>query len=393
MAPVCADPRQIVITLDPQRRVELLKLVDDIILSMTAQLQAKPDELGPVSMESSIYEEKQSDEKPKVEAQPAVSTEPLSEQSSGSVTPVDASEPSSQSQTEPSATGKAKFNPQNPFKNVKIGVPWKNNPNAPSKASRRAEQIQLAAVKHLVEWKNGFLPRLEEIIKVQDNDKIIAERKNRLATGKADDETIANRGHITQDGAEIDAAEDLMFLQELYTPVPTSLTDLNSNDRREILSCVLLLLLFTGKYSAHSRSMVMHLASSLGLTQTFLNNEEIEIAKSLMESSTASENQQESMSAEAEAAKRKQENKISRFWKVGLASVAGATIIGVTGGLAAPLVAGALGGILGGVGLGGVASFLGVFWMNGALVGAFFGAYGAKMTASITKYEMRQKLF
>ena len=46
----------------------------------------------------------------------------------------------------------------------------------------------------------------------------------------------------------------------------------------------------------------------------------------------------------------------------------------------APLVAGAIGGIMGGVGLGGVASFLGIFWMNGALVGALFGAYGAKMT-------------
>jgi predicted lipid-binding transport protein (Tim44 family) len=86
------------------------------------------------------------------------------------------------------------------------------------------------------------------------------------------------------------------------------------------------------------------------------------------------------MNAEAEAAKRQKDNKFSRYWKVGLASAVGATIIGVTGGLAAPLVAGALGGILGGIGLGGVASFLGIFWMNGVLVGALFGAFGAKMT-------------
>jgi hypothetical protein len=33
------------------------------------------------------------------------------------------------------------------------------------------------------------------------------------------------------------------------------------------------------------------------------------------------------------------------------------------------VVAGAIGGIMGSVGLGGVASFLGMFWMNGALVG------------------------
>ena len=38
---------------------------------------------------------------------------------------------------------------------------------------------------------------------------------------------------------------------------------------------------------------------------------------------------------------------------------------------------------MGGVGLGGVASFLGIFWTNGALVGALFGAYGAKMGVSL----------
>lgn len=53
--------------------------------------------------------------------------------------------------------------------------------------------------------------------------------------------------------------------------------------------------------------------------------------------------------------------------------MAGAALIGVTGGLAAPVVAGAIGGLRGTVGLGGLASFLGVFCMNGALVGTFFG--------------------
>jgi hypothetical protein len=86
------------------------------------------------------------------------------------------------------------------------------------------------------------------------------------------------------------------------------------------------------------------------------------------------------LTADAETQKRRTENASSRRWKVGLASVAGAAIIGVTGGLAAPIVAGAIGGIMGGVGLGGLASFLGIFAMNGALVGSLFGAYGGKMT-------------
>ena len=38
---------------------------------------------------------------------------------------------------------------------------------------------------------------------------------------------------------------------------------------------------------------------------------------------------------------------------------------------------------MGTVGLGGLASFLGIFWMNGALVGTLFGAFGAKMTGEM----------
>ena len=109
-------------------------------------------------------------------------------------------------------------------------------------------------------------------------------------------------------------------------------------------------------------------------------SEETEVAKSLLMASTEAEKKQAAMSAEAEAEKRRQEGQASRFLKVGLASVAGAAVIGITGGLAAPVVAGAIGTLMGGLGMGTLASFLGVFWMNGALVGALFGAFGAKMT-------------
>ena len=226
-------------------------------------------------------------------------------------------------------------------------------------------------------------------MQVEDDAKIAAERKKRRdeLEKKALDTPEEGEDLISFGNVKVNKTEDIHRLQELYHPIPTDLTRLLPQDRRESLSCVLLLLLSTGKYSAHSRALALYLASALELPMTFVNNEETEIARSLMESSTAGDDQKESMSAEAEAAKRKQENKFGRFWKVGLASVAGAAVIGITGGLAAPVVAGAIGGIMGGVGLGGVASFLGIFWMNGALVGALFGAYGAKMTVS-TSYDL-----
>ncbi|KAJ6786057.1 hypothetical protein PWT90_02751 [Aphanocladium album] len=385
MAPFCADPRQIVIALDSQRRIELLKLVDDIIFSMAAQLQSKPDELGAVSMESSIYEESG----PAQTGTPSDAPPPYSaiddsktKASSQPTTLFDAEEAAT-SDAAPVDGSQKKFSPANPFKNVKIGVPWKNNPDTPSQTTRRAEEVQAAARKYLEEWEHEFVPKLEEIMRVKDTDKIIAERKTRRQAVEMNEENerAERRRHADSDEAR-DEKMAFAVMQTLYPPIPTSLTELSVHDRREALSCVLLLLLSTGKYSAHSRALMMSLSSSLDVPHTFLNKEEGEIAESLIEQSTADKSKKDSMSADAEAAKRQQENKVGRYWKVGLASVAGATLIGVTGGLAAPLVAGAMGSILGGVGLGGVASFLGIFWMNGALVGALFGAYGAKMTAS-----------
>ncbi|KAI0190567.1 hypothetical protein F4808DRAFT_444514 [Astrocystis sublimbata] len=45
---------------------------------------------------------------------------------------------------------------------------------------------------------------------------------------------------------------------------------------------------------------------------------------------------------------------------------------------------------MGSVGLGGLAGFLGIFWMNGALVGALFGAFGAKMTGEMADRYARE---
>ncbi|KAF5559610.1 hypothetical protein FNAPI_4655 [Fusarium napiforme] len=337
MAPTCSDPRQIVITLNPARRQALLKLVDEITTYMSDQLQASDDELGPV----------------------------LS-------TPRNESGPSTPRDEDRSSTPRNDDSDRNA----------QQQQQQPNKPSAQALRIQKAAIKHLKEWKKEFMHKLEEIIYVKDDHKIQEERrKHQQEAEKRKLDTPEEGENLISFGEnKIDKSEDIASLQALYHPIPTRLTTIPAADRREAISCILLLLLSTGKYSAHTRALALYLASSLEITQTFLIKEEMEIAKTLLESSKDQDKQQEVMSAEAEASKRREENKFSRFWKVGLASVAGAAVIGVTGGLAAPLVAGAVGGILGGVGLGGVASFLGIFWMNGALVGALFGAYGGKMT-------------
>ena len=346
MAPLVSDPRQIVINFNVARRQAFLKLIDEITNFMLSELDSSSQDLGAVTTLT-----------------PTSSNTPSQ---SGSNTPGgDTSTPQLQHERQQRA--------QDP-------------PKPDAKASKEALKIQKAAVKHMMEWKKEFMPKLEEIVNVEDKPEVQAERIKRnkeLEKHKVDNAEEGEDLMTFGEGREISKQEDFYALQLLYHPVPTRLTSVPLRDRKEALSCVLLLLLSTGKYSAHSRTLALYLASALELPQSFVIHEETEIAKQLMSSSKDSKEKEATMDAEAEAAKRKQDNKFGRFWKVGLASVAGAAVIGVTGGLAAPLVAGALGGVLGGIGLGGVASFLGIFWMNGALVGALFGAYGAKMTGEM----------
>ena len=94
----------------------------------------------------------------------------------------------------------------------------------------------------------------------------------------------------------------------------------------------------------------------------------------------------------AETKKAAEASQTARKWKVGLASVAGAALIGVTGGLAAPLLAAGVGSVMGGLGLGATAAagYLGTLAGSSVLVGGLFGAYGARMTGDAMDAYARQ---
>jgi hypothetical protein len=136
---------------------------------------------------------------------------------------------------------------------------------------------------------------------------------------------------------------------------------------------MLLLVLSLEHYSAFSRILLLNLASSLHIPLHILEEDEVRVAKSLSQVT-------KDLTGDEVAQKRSEENRNSRRWKVGLASVAGAAVIGITGGLAAPLVAAGVGTVLGGIGLGGTAaaSLLGAMAESTFVVGTLFGIYGAK---------------
>lgn len=334
MPPSASDPRQLLVVLNPARRKALYNLSNEIILHMRSQLEleegneAEP-EPGSWSDDDTLYEGegRAGDRAPRPSARPSRTTQP---------------------------------------------------------PAQKLVTLRLDALDFLNKWASEFLKGLREIVLEREDAKVLDARKKRLEELQSAPEPSFYGDDLI--GFEDDASvrtdrPDIAKLNSLYKPTQTRLATLSFHDRKDVLSCVLLLLLANGSYSAHARVFLLYLTSSLKLPISLLMSEETEVAKSLLVASTEAEKKQAAMSAEAEAEKRRQEGQVGRFFKVGLASVAGAAVIGITGGLAAPVVAGAIGGIMSGLGLGSLASFLGVFWMNSALVGTLFGAFGAKMTA------------
>lgn len=164
----------------------------------------------------------------------------------------------------------------------------------------------------------------------------------------------------------------------VYERVDTKLVEMEKAKRVQIINCCLLLLLSLEEYSSLSRILLLRLSSNLAIPRSTLVNLENQVAAGLLQAASH-------LKASEHAQKEAQANATSRKWKVGLATVAGAALIGVTGGLAAPFLAAGLGSIFGAVGLGAVSGLLGGLAGNIVLITGLFGAYGAKMTGEMVE--------
>jgi hypothetical protein len=359
MAPLTSDPRDLLVVLNPARRKALYTLIAEITSYMQSQLKL-PEPDPPSSSRAGTT---------------GGGDAPLFHHHHPSRQNSDLSPPPPPG-TSPAATSYS----------------------SQSQPSPDLIRVRAAAITHFRSWRRSVLAKLEDLLKAPDDPQVLSQRRRRaevVAQTPSPGESLIDFGVAVSASSKSNDDEERVLreaaavarLQALYHPIPTRLTTIPLQDRKEALSAVLLVLLSGGVYSADSRVLAVYLTSALGLPLEDLIREETEIAVSLVENSSK---QQGDMTADAEAQRRKEANASSRFWKVGLASVAGAAVIGVTGGLAAPVVAGAIGGLMGTVGLGGVASFLGIFWMNGALVGTLFGAFGGRMTGEMVDQYARE---
>ncbi|PYI07647.1 DUF726-domain-containing protein [Aspergillus sclerotiicarbonarius CBS 121057] len=216
------------------------------------------------------------------------------------------------------------------------------------------------------DWRDTVLLRIGEVVN-KDNE--------------SPDEDASDTPQELQEPQIDEDQGSLKKLCEVYPPVETPLTQLPKAKRLLILHSLLLLMLSLEHYSARSRVLMLYVSSSLNLDITILNGDETKVARGLLDTAL------QLASAEEEGQGKKRDS--SRKWKVGAASVAGAVLIGITGGLAAPLVAAGLGTVLGGIGLGATAAagYLGALAGSGVIVGGLFGAYGGRMTGRmVDKY-------
>lgn len=235
-------------------------------------------------------------------------------------------------------------------------------------------ELKKDSLKFFDEWRTHVIIRVGEVVNSKE------EAASQMQHAQPPVSTIPNAPDTKVDPSSSTKSDEsaAAALSKFYPPIDTPLASLEEKHKILIIHSMLLLLLSLEHYVAPSRVLLLYMTSSLHLPLKVLTEDEEKMATGLLEAA-------KHMSGEEETKKKAAENKDSRKWKVGLASVAGAALIGVTGGLAAPLVAAGVGSVMGGLGLGATAAagYLGTVAGSTVLVGGLFGAYGGRMTGQM----------
>jgi len=235
--------------------------------------------------------------------------------------------------------------------------------------SPQMQGMKRAALSFFDAWRLGILKRVGEVLSVRPQS--IRQRRAEY-NARADVEAQKRRAQAEiQPEHENGSGTGLLKI----AVIPTSLSQLEETKRSKILLCLLLLALSLEHYSAESRLLLQMVTASFHLPSSALSNLESTVSHGLL--STAA-----NMSAEDSTKREADDNAAGRRWKVGLATVAGAALIGVTGGLAAPLLAAGIGTVMGGLGLSIplIGGYLGAMAGSSILIGGLFGSYGGRMT-------------
>lgn len=189
------------------------------------------------------------------------------------------------------------------------------------------KQLKEDALKLYDEWRTRVLERIGEVVnsKSEPEKQITEVAKNYEAPQKPQPQP--QEASLQKAVVEKSAPK----LEDIFPRVRTSLTKLSIAKRALILHSVILLLISLEHYSARSRVLLLFLTSSLKVSVKTLQEDEQKVAKGLLESARQ-------INADQEAQDKVDASKSSRKWKVAAATAAGAAVVGVAGGIAAPMV-------------------------------------------------------
>ena len=143
-------------------------------------------------------------------------------------------------------------------------------------------------------------------------------------------------------------------LDGVTTEISTADKTITLDIRWTVLCDLFLLLTSEGNYDARSRTLLEQVAQALGLTWLDVTKFEKRIADTL-EIEEGAEKLKDPKLIEERAA----QSKKRRYIMMGLATVGGGLVIGLSAGLFAPLIGAGLGAALGTIGIGGTSAFLG----------------------------------
>lgn len=146
-----------------------------------------------------------------------------------------------------------------------------------------------------------------------------------------------------------------------------------------IIQNLLILSINTGIYDARSQALLKQLSIYLGIENQVLRSLEENIEKVFDETTY-----QQSILETKEKEKLDRNRNIQKVALISLATITGGALIGLTAGLATPLVAASAGAIIGSTG---IAAFLGTVG-GAALMGSIFGIAGAGLTG----YKMKRRV-
>lgn len=158
----------------------------------------------------------------------------------------------------------------------------------------------------------------------------------------------------------------------------TFLSSIKQNHKEKtfkIIEELVLLSISSGTYDARMHYLIIDVAELLGIPRDLVEIHCESIYELLLKSQKDEADVTNDSDSEKYREKRDTRKKIKKYLLIGLASLGGGAVIGVTGGLAAPIVASAFGAAIG----------AGSIVMSSAaagIVGSLFGVAGAGLTAS-----------